>query len=442
MNDVERVRVFSEVGRLQRVVVHRPGPEIVHMTQYELERVLFDDILAADLAGLEHDLMREILEREGAVVHEITDLLRDALVRAPEEAVADLVDRVCDRATHRRIAPMLMDMERPELGRALVHGLFWSELPKAPMTLARIRQQLTAHDDMALPPVPNLMFTRDPCIPIFDRVAVGRMATDARARESLLVRFALTWANETPTPFLFETADWDRHRAFRAIEGGDVLVVSERFLLIGCSERTTPQTIERLAHEALFPRYPHLERVYVVLMPAQRSVMHLDTVLTQIDHGLFLGHAPMIERGEEVAVAVLRRDSEPRLLEGRTVLDVLRDELGTVQLVPCGGTDPLFQRREQWTDGANAVCIAPGHILLYSRNSRTIAALCEDHGFEQVRLSLQSDPKERAERLSRARGQARVVYTFDGSELSRARGGARCMTMPLQRERDAARDAH
>ena len=432
-----QISVYSEVDPLRRVVVHRPGAEVVRMTQYALERLLFDDILAADLAKREHELMCTILATLGAEVLEVTDLLERAMHRAPPEQVADLVGRVCDRAAHADLAPLLIDLPPRELARGLVEGLFWRELSAPPTSLARIRQRLTEADDMALAPVPNLMFTRDPCISVFDRVAIGRMATDARARESLLVRFALMFAEDGPPPFLFETADWHRHRSYRALEGGDVLVLSDRFVCVGCSERTTPQTIERFAREALFPHFPALERVYAVLMPAQRSVMHLDTILTQIDHGLFLGHAPMIERGEGTSVAVLARDRPAELLEGRTVLDVLRDELGEVELVHCGGADPLFQQREQWTDGANAVCIRPGHILLYSRNLRTIAALCDGLGFAAVDLSLQQSEEARRALLDGARSQDRVVYTFTGSELSRARGGARCMTMPLVRSREA-----
>ena len=430
-----QVGVFSEVGPLEHVVVHRPGPEIVRMTQFELDRLLFDDILAPDVAGLEHDVMCEILASEGALVEDIAELLVAALQRAPEEQVLDLVHRVADRSAHPELAPLLADLPRQRLAHALIEGLGWDELPDAPLTLARLRARFDQHDTMALAPLPNLMFTRDPCISVFDRVVVGRMATDARARESLLVRFALTWAKDQPAPLLFETPDWDRHPSLRNLEGGDVLVLSPEMMLIGCSERTTPQTVQRVAQESLFPTFPHLRNVYAVCMPALRSVMHLDTVLTQVDTKLFLGFAPMIAHGEGVNVVRLSRDGSVVHEDDATVLDILRRELGSdVELVPCGGAgDVRFQQREQWTDGANAVCLGPGRILLYSRNVRTARILQEAHGFQAVGLSIDTPAATRADLLALARGQDRVVYTFDGSELSRARGGARCMTMPLLR---------
>ncbi|MCA9686160.1 MAG: hypothetical protein KC457_28575, partial [Myxococcales bacterium] len=206
--------------------------------------------------------------------------------------------------------------------------------------------------------------------------------------------------------------------------------------MIGCSERSRPQTIEHLAREVLFPNCPALERVYVVMLPEQRSMMHLDTVLTQVDVQLFLGHAPLLRRPHAeggAGIVSLAPGRQPRLREDVSVVDVLRESFGAdLQLVACGGEDPLHQEREQWTDGANAICLAPGKIILYSRNVRTIEALAE-LGFGHVRVSTVQEPEHRRALVREGMAAARTVFGFSGSELSRGRGGGRCLTMPLAR---------
>ena len=215
-----------------------------------------------------------------------------------------------------------------------------------------------------------------------------------------------------------------------------MLVLSPEVVLIGCSERTTAQAIERLLREALFPALPRLQRGYAVLMPLARSVMHLDTIVTQVDRGLFLGHRPSVARQDEsraLPVVRLERDRPPELVENACLLDVLREELGAgTELVSCGGDDPVHQEREQWTDGANAVCLAPGHVLLYSRNVRTVDEL-RARGFAEVRLHVAQPADLRRKLIAEGLAQERAVFSFSGSELSRARGGGRCLTMPLRR---------
>jgi arginine deiminase len=429
-----KINVHSEVGRLQAVLVHCPGDEIVQMTQHDLERMLFDDILAAEEAVAEHRMMAEIMSTAGAEVLELTELLLEALRHAPTEARDELLERACALAGATAICPTLKAWPVERIATILVRGLDWDEVDADCTSLARIRAAVD-DDHRAFNPLPNLMFLRDPCISVFDRVVVGRMATTARSREPLVVAFALRWSPALNATFSFAGNDDTRNDPLDAVEGGDVLVLSPRVLMIGCSERTSPQTLDRLAHDALFPDYPELARVYAVLMPRARSVMHLDTIITQIDRELFLGHQPLIATpATAVPVVRLERHRAPTLLAGATVLDVLREEFGAgVQLVACGGDEPLHQEREQWTDGANAVALAPGRIILYARNRRTIAALAE-HGFSEVRLSTIQPPSTRRELVEQGMQRARTVFTFSGSELSRARGGGRCLTMPLRRE--------
>jgi len=433
-----QIGIESEIGPLQQVLVHRPGEEIVRMTQHELELVLFDDILAPDETAAEHDLMTEILSEAGAQVLYLQPLLVEALAAAPAAAREALVERVCEQEGAQDLSARLCELDPKALAAGLVHGVYWHDLHGLPPSLARIRAGTPHRHRFALPPVPNLMFMRDPCMAIFDRVVMARMATPARVREPWLVAFALRHAPSAGAPLCFDADDSRRGSRFRSLEGGDVLVLSPSAVMIGCSQRTTAQTIQRMAEEALFPLHPRLERVYAVMMPEARSVMHLDTILTQIDRGLFLGHRPLLvgHAGEPgLPVARLCRDRPPEALHRAAALDVLREELGDdTQLVPCGGDDPLHQEREQWTDGANAVAMGPGHIILYARNTHTIRALVA-HGFEEVRVSVAQPALHRRVLIAEGIARPRTVFSFSGSELSRARGGGRCLTMPLHRAR-------
>ena len=429
------VFVDNEVEQLESVVVHRPGPEIERMTQHDFERLLFDDILSPDETGQEHDIMVEILRGAGAEVLEIEDLVAAALESTDLEARAELLRPICEAAGVVEIVPHIASWSGARLARALVAGVYWNELPEVDESLARVRALAFDRREMSLGPAPNLMFMRDPCATIYDTIVRGRMATRARLRESPLVATAMR-ARFGADTVIFEEDDAHRHPRYRSVEGGDILVLSPQVLFIGCSERTTAQSIERLAQECLFPRHPELGRIYTILMPEARSVMHLDTILTQVDRKLFLGHQPLIAGSEgEPGLQVVRltRDRPPTLIEGASPLDVLREEFGRdVACVPCGGHERLHQEREQWTDGANAVCVAPGKIVLYARNRRTVSALAEA-GFRETRLSVVQDQAERADKIRVGMQRERTVFSFSGSELSRARGGGRCLTMPLRR---------
>lgn len=435
------IKLANEVGRLGQVLVHRPDNEIVRMTQDELEQFQFEDLLSHPVAAREHGMLQEILRASGASVLEFTDLLSLALRRAPPEAIVDLMDRVCDLAGVPGVAPFLAAWSPERLSAGLTAGVYWEELEGAPRTLERLRARLDGRFHMPIRPLPKLMFLRDAAFAVYNHVVIGRSASSTRAREPLLAQFALKWSGflGDRAPLLFDRADWDRAPLLRALEGSDLLVPSERFLLIGCSERTSPQTIERLAEEALFPAYRSLERIYAVMLPRSRSVLHLDNLITQVDQRLFLGHLPAVtstsDAGQHLPVVRLRRGKAPEVVPGAAVADVLRDELGPdVDIIPCGGHEPLHQEREQWTDGANAVCLAPGQIVLYGRNVHTLAVLEDEYGFGVSRMSPVQAADERREVLKEGFERRRNVFTFSGSELSRARGGLRSLTLTLSRD--------
>ncbi len=428
------VDIQSEIETLRAVMVHRPGDELLRMNQHQLEDLLFDDILSPPAAVREHDLMTEVFEVAGAEVLEVRTELSAGLARASGEPRRALVAAICEQRGVLELLDPLLELEAEALAEILICGLRWGQLP-CPLTLAQLRDRVLAPSASALPPCPNLMFMRDPCIAVRDRVVVGRMSTPARITESWLVAFAIEHGGRfRPQTLLFAGYDLDRNRRYRALEGGDVLVLSREALMIGCSQRTSAQTIERLAREQLFPAFSDLERVYVVLMPEARTVMHLDTICTQIDRDSFLAFSPQICPGPEaLRVAMLDRKGALVLTEKTAVQDVLRDELGRLtSVVPCGGADPMQQQREQWTDGANAFCVGPGKIVLYARNTLTIAALA-DQGYEETALHWVQEPARRAALIAEGMARPRTIFSFPAGELSRARGGGRCLTMPLIR---------
>jgi arginine deiminase len=285
--------------------------------------------------------------------------------------------------------------------------------------------------------VPNYFFQRDPQFVTNDRVFIASMATRARAREPLLAHFAFSHHPDLAHfTSLFSIGSDELSDSFpvgsasATLEGGDVLIADRHTLLVGVSERTNFRGVERLA-EFLRCEDTGFERLIVVDLPSQRSYMHLDTVFTIIDRGVGLAYLPVIEPGRRLSAQVFSVDLGARELSfslRRSLVDALAEAGIEMELLPCGGpADVLDQAREQWTDGANAFAVAPGIVLLYRRNRLTIEELSR-RGWRIV---------EQEEVLSGRRQvheHGRTVITIPGNELSRARGGPRCMTMPLERE--------
>ena len=423
------IAVHSEIGRLRTVVVHQPGREIDRMTPSMMQDLLFDDILHGARAREEHRRFQQVLRLFSEVLL-VGDLLEEVLADAGRRAaiLGELSETL-------RLAPAVVErlasLDGERLAAALVEGV---EQPFP---------EITGSIDslFLLPPISNYYFQRDPVIPVGDRLVRSSMATPARLREPLVSgivfehhpRFAradgVFWFREFRAGF-DKNVSYARMRPH--IEGGDVLVLREDLLAIGYSERTEETTIERLA-QALKRAGSGVRHIVVVAIPHERSFMHLDTVFTQVSEGECLCYAPMILAGGAEEADVYSIDlthDEVTWTSENDFLSALRKRGLDLEPIPCGGSDPIDEQREQWTDGANAFAVSPGIILCYDRNERTADELSR-HGYEIVR----DDDLLLGRSAVDVRGGGKYAIQLSTTELARARGGPRCMTMPLVRER-------
>jgi arginine deiminase len=420
------LRVDSEIGRLRRVLVHRPGREIDWMVPAMMETLLFDDILDGDEAREEHDLFVQVLRQAGAEVLEAQDLLAGVLEN-PEPRRRLLDELEAEYGAPFSLARQLDELPPEALASALIEGI---RSPAGMSDAGRLQF-------FQLNPVPNYFFQRDPQVVMGNRVVISSMATGAREREPLLARTIFEHHPALATAGTFEidvppsgAPQHNPHFPYPNLEGGDVLVVSPEIVLAGLSERTNRRGIETLA-EYLRREETSFRHLIMVELPRRRSYMHLDTVFTQIDRSLCLAYLPVVQPGGPESAHVYSVDLSARELTFTlrpSLLQVLKDLGLDLEVVPCGGArEAIDQQREQWTDGANAFALAPGLIVLYRRNHRTMDELAR-RGWRVL------PGEEVAAGRHDLLGGGPAVISLWSNELSRARGGPRCMTMPLERD--------
>jgi arginine deiminase len=409
-----RIKIDSEIGSLNAVMVHRPGREIENMTPASAGDVLYDDILNRQLAVREHDQLTGVLQRV-AEVHEFEDLLRETL--ADEHMKGLLVDALVALYGCEELAPSLKEMDDTELAAQLFHG--------TPMRKDSLEKFLSPSLH-AIPPLPNAFFTRDAVMAVNERVIIGSMAFKARFAEALLLKAIFKYHPHIRSDgFYFDGTASTSQKI--TIEGGDLLVLRDDLIMIGYSERTTSRGIDTLM-DAIAEK-GGVQNFIVVEIPKSRATIHLDMIFTMVDRDRCVVFSPLITGLHQCRTFHIhyQQKAVKRIIEYPGVLEALRTQGMDLQPIPCGGHDALRQEREQWSSGANFFAMAPGHIIGFEHNQATAEELAKNN-FEIVTAD-----RFISEKRSLEPGKATLV-TMHGSELSRGGGGCRCMTMPLNRD--------
>ena len=396
---------YSEIGKLNKVLLHRIGDEIEGLVPDNFERLLFDDIPYLKVAQQEHDKFADVL-RENDVeviyyVDETVKALRDRKVR--ERFVKEFVSEsdIHSDAVKEALEEYLMSMSVKDMVEKTISGVKKSELSVKSTSLA---DYISSGYPYYTDPMPNLYFTRDQGACVGDGVSIHRMSTAARRREALLLKYMFRYDSS----FAPEgTNIWYDYDQAYSMEGGDVLVLSDEIVAIGLSQRTTVAGIEQFARNIL--NKSSFRKILVFDIPKCRAFMHLDTVFTMVDFDKFTIH-PEIEGPLQLFEITLDREGNAHFSSIQDELaNILKNELGlpAVDLIRCGGDDAQAAQREQWNDGSNTLAIAPGVVVTYERNYVT-NDLLDKKGIK--------------------------VLTIPSSELSRGRGGPRCMSCAVNRD--------
>lgn len=403
---VPGIHNFSEIGKLNKVLLHRPGKELEALTPGTIERLLFDDIPYLKIAQEEHDKFADLLRANGVevvyYVDEAAKAMADPAIQIQFVNEFLNLSKINSKGLRTAMTKFLLDMSPKDMMEKVIAGIKREEVKTNDAT--SLMDLIDDDYPFVSDPMPNLYFTRDPGACVGEGINIHHMHTDARRRESLILRYIYrynrSFAKEGDQMWYDLTDNY-------SIEGGDVLVLSKDICAIGLSQRTTVSGAENFARNLL--QNSGFKKVLAFDIPESRAFMHLDTVFTMVDYDKFTIH-PEIEGPLSVYEMTLDNKGEMKFKALKDNLDkILALELNVpaVKLIRCGGGDLLAAQREQWNDGSNTLCISPGTVVTYERNYVT-NELLEKEGLK--------------------------VLTTPSAELSRGRGGPRCMSCPVNRD--------
>lgn len=409
------INVKSEIKPLKEVLVHRPGKELLNLTPDTLHRLLFDDIPYLKVAQAEHDEFVQILRDNDIKVFYLEDLMTETLDFNPEikeKFLKQFIEEAGVNTPKYRglVFEYLMSIEETkEFVLKTMEGVQIYELDREKRVLEKSLVDLvTDETDFIVEPMPNLYFTRDPFASVGNGIILNKMYSVTRNRETIyadyIFKYHPKFKGEVEKYF---DRDYDWH-----IEGGDVLNLNEHVLAVGISQRTEAGAIDKLAKNLFKNPNCEIDIILAFNIPESRAFMHLDTVFTQIDIDKFTYHPGIMKTLQVFEITEGNDPNSDEDLNVKEINDSLENILSKylglkVILIPCAGGDDVASQREQWNDGTNTLCIAPGVVVVYNRNNITNEVLRE-HGIKVIEMA--------------------------SAELSRGRGGPRCMSMPLIRE--------